>query len=192
MSEFNETRAFEAELVSLIPNLRAFGRHLSGDVQRGEDLAQETLTKAWASRHRFVMGTNMKAWVFMILRNVYFSEQRRNWRSRPLSPELAERTLVAVTGDTDRLELDELRRAMAMLSPDHREALLLIGAAGLSYEEASAITGCAIGTIKSRVSRARDQIALFYAEGDILPDIGRPHDAMASIFAQVEGCVSAA
>lgn len=192
MSELSEARAFEAELISLIPNLRAFGRHLSGDVQRGEDLAQETLAKAWASRHRFVMGTNMTAWTFMILRNAFFSEQRRSWRSSSLDPDVAARTLIAVTGDTDRLELDELRRAMGMLSPDHREALLLIGAAGLSYEEASAITGCAIGTIKSRVSRARDQLALFYAEGRIRPDAGQPQDAMSAIFSQVDGCVAAA
>jgi len=192
MSELSEAKAFEAELISLIPNLRAFGRHLSGDVQRGEDLAQETLAKAWASRHRFVMGTNMTAWTFMILRNAFFSEQRRSWRSSSLDPDVAARTLIAVTGDTDRLELDELRRAMGMLSPDHREALLLIGAAGLSYEEASAITGCAIGTIKSRVSRARDQLALFYAEGRIRPDAGQPQDAMSAIFSQVDGCVAAA
>lgn len=192
MSELNEAKAFEAELISLIPNLRAFGRHLSGDVQRGEDLAQETLAKAWASRDRFAMGTNMTAWTFMILRNAFFSEQRRSWRSSSLDPDVAARTLVAVTGDTDRLELDELRRAMGMLSPDHREALLLIGAAGLSYEEASAITGCAIGTIKSRVSRARDQLALFYAEGRIRPDAGQPQDAMSAIFSQVDGCVAAA
>ena len=192
MSELSQTKAFEAELISLIPNLRAFGRHLSGDVQRGEDLAQETLAKAWAARHRFQMGTSMKSWTFMILRNAYFSEQRRNWRTNSLDPEVAERTLVAVTGDTDRLELDELRRAMGMLSPDHREALLLIGAAGLSYEEASAITGCAIGTIKSRVSRARDQLALFYAEGGIRADVILPQDAMAEIFAQIGAYVSAA
>lgn len=192
MSELSEAKAFEAELISLIPNLRAFGRHLSGDVQRGEDLAQETLVRAWSSRHRFEMGSNMTAWTFMILRNAFFSEQRRNWRSSSLDPEVAARTLVAVTGDTDRLELDELRRAISMLSPDHREALLLIGAAGLSYEEASAITGCAIGTIKSRVSRARDQLALFYADGRIRPDAGQPQNAMSMIFSQVDGCVAAA
>lgn len=192
MSELSEAKAFEAELISLIPHLRAFGRHLSGDVQRGEDLAQETLAKAWASRHRFTMGTNMTAWTFMILRNAFFSEQRRSWRSSSLDPDVAARTLVVVTGDTDRLELDELRRAIGMLSPDHREALLLIGAAGLSYEEASAITGCAIGTIKSRVSRARDQLALFYAEGRIRADAGQPQDAMSAIFSQVDGFVAAA
>lgn len=177
---------FEAELISLIPHLRAFGRHLCGDSLRGEDLAQETLTKAWASRHRFEMGTSMKAWTFMILRNAFFSEQRRSWRSCSLDQEMAERTIPAVTGDTDRLELDELRRALAMLSEEHREALLLIGAAGLSYEEASQIIGFPVGTVKSRVSRARDQLALFYAEGRIRMDAGRPHEAMAMIFAQID------
>lgn len=192
MAELRSEKAFEAELVNLIPNLRAFGRHLSGCLQHGEDLAQETLAKAWASRQSFEAGTNMKAWTFMILRNVYYSEQRRAWRSTSLDPEVAARTLVAVSGDTDRLELDELRRAIGMLSPDHREALLLIGAAGLSYEEASAVTGCAIGTIKSRVSRARDQLALFYAKGRIRLDSETgPQDAMSAIFAQVDGCIAA-
>ena len=91
-----------------------------------------------------------------------------------------------MTGETDRLQLDELRRAMAMLSPEHREALVLIGAAGLSCDEAAEITGCPIGTIKSRVSRARDQIALLYAEGRIAHDELRPEGAMAAIFEHID------
>lgn len=182
----SDYRDFEAELISLIPQLRAFGRTLSGDSSLGEDLAQDTLAKAWMSQDRFEMGTNMRAWLFTILRNIFYSHMRRSWRSRSLDPEIAARTLVAVTGETDRLQLDELRRAMAMLSPEHREALVLIGAAGLSYDEAAEITGCPIGTIKSRVSRARDQIALLYAEGRIAHDELRPEGAMAAIFKQID------
>ena len=184
--------AFEAQLVSLIPHLRAFGRHLTGDFAQGEDLAQEALAKAWTSQDSFTPGTNMKAWTFMILRNLFYSEKRRSWRSSQLDPETAERALVAVTGDTDRLELDELRRALAMLSPDQREALILIGAAGLSYEEAAEITKCPIGTMKSRVSRARDQIALLYAEGRITRDGRPPEGAMAAIFDQIQAYRQAA
>jgi RNA polymerase sigma-70 factor (ECF subfamily) len=182
----NDAPTFESELISLIPQLRAFGRTLSGDAAQGDDLAQEALAKAWASQASYQMGTNMKAWVFMILRNQFYSEKRRSWRSSALDPEMAERTLVAVTSETGGLELDELRRALHMLPDDQREALILIGAAGLSYEEVCDITGVAVGTVKSRVSRARDRLALIYAEGVIDQDHQPTHDAVAAIFAQVD------
>jgi RNA polymerase sigma-70 factor, ECF subfamily len=186
MAQTDDPRAFEAQLVALIPHLRAFGRTLAGDVSRGEDLAQDTLAKAWAAQDGFQMGTNMKAWTFMILRNLFYSDMRRAWRSSQLDPETAERTLIAVTGETDRLELDELRRAIAMLSPDHREALILVGAAGMSYEDVAQIMDCPIGTVKSRVSRARDQLALLYAEGKIAADSMAPDGAMAAIFKLID------
>lgn len=186
MAHSNDAGDFGSQLIALIPNLRAFGRSLSGDFVQGEDLAQEALVKAWSNRHRFEMGTNLKAWTFRILRNLFYSEKRRSWRSTPLDPEIAARTLVAVTGATDRLELDEVRRALSMLSPDHREAIILIGAAGLSYEEAAEIIDTPIGTIKSRVSRARDQLALFYAEGRIAEDGREPAGAMTAIFNQID------
>lgn len=186
MANSNDAEYFDSQLIELIPNLRAFGRSLSGDYVQGEDLAQEALVKAWSNRHRFEMGTNLKAWTFRILRNLFYSEKRRSWRSIGLDPEIAARTLVAVTGDTDRLELDELRRALSMLSPDHREAIILIGAAGLSYEEAAEIIDTPIGTIKSRVSRARDQLALFYAEGRIVADGREPAGAMTALFNQID------
>jgi RNA polymerase sigma-70 factor, ECF subfamily len=188
----DDRKAFETQLIALIPHLRAFGRSLTGDLAQGEDLAQDALAKAWMAQDSFEMGTNMKAWAFMILRNLFYSEKRRSWRSTQLDPEAAERTLVAVTGDTDRLELDELRRALAMLSPDHREAIILVGAAGLSYEEVAQITQCPTGTVKSRVSRARDQLALFYAEGRITPDGRAPDGAMAAIFDQIDAYLQAA
>jgi len=182
----SDETAFETELVSLIPQLRAFGRTLTGSPTHGDDLAQDTLTKALASRSSFEMGTNMKAWTFMILRNLFYSEKRRSWRSCELDPEVAERTLVAVTNPTGALELDELRRAMTMLPEEQREALILIGAAGLSYEEVAQIAGVAVGTIKSRVSRARDRLALIYAEGDIVGDTLPAQAAMSEIFLQID------
>jgi len=182
----SDETAFETELVSLIPQLRAFGRTLTGSPTHGDDLAQDTLTKALASRSSFEMGTNMKAWTFMILRNLFYSEKRRSWRSCELDPEVAELTLVAVTNPTGALELDELRRAMTMLPEEQREALILIGAAGLSYEEVAQIAGVAVGTIKSRVSRARDRLALIYAEGDIVGDTLPAQAAMSEIFLQID------
>ncbi len=128
----------------------------------------------------------MKAWTFTILRNQFYSNKRRDWRSTPLDPEMAERTLVAVTNPTGGLELDELRRALDMLPANQREALILVGAAGLSYEEASEITGVAAGTVKSRVSRARDRLALIYAEGAIDKDHQPTHAAMASILMRAD------
>jgi RNA polymerase sigma-70 factor (ECF subfamily) len=125
---------FKRELVALIPQLRAFARTLTGDQASADDLAQDALMKAWDARASYQMGTNMKAWTFMILRNQFYSEKRRSWRSSALDPETAERTLVAVTSETGGLELDELRRALGMLPEDQREALILVGAAGLSYE----------------------------------------------------------
>ena len=179
-------KAFEAELISLIPHLRAFGRTLSGSSTQGDDLAQDALAKALAHRESFEMGTNMKAWTFMILRTLFYSDKRRSWRSTPLDPEVAERTLVSVDNPTSTIELDELRRALSMLPEDQREALILIGAAGMSYEEVSAIVGAAIGTIKSRVSRARDRLALIYAEGEIPADDLPAHAAVAAIFSQIQ------
>jgi RNA polymerase sigma-70 factor (ECF subfamily) len=128
----------------------------------------------------------MKAWTFLILRNLFYSDKRRSWRSTPLDPEVAERTLVMVDNPAGVLELDELRRALSMLPADQREALILIGAAGMSYDEVSAIMGVAVGTIKSRVSRARDRLALIYAEGHIVADQLPAHTAMSAICSQID------
>lgn len=182
----NEDEDFKAALIALIPHMRAFAHSLCNNATQAEDLAQDAMVKAWASRSSFTMGTNMKAWTFMILRNQFYSEKRRSWRTTELDPETAERTLVAVTNPTAGLELDELRRALAMLPDDQREALILIGAGGLSYEEASQICGVAVGTVKSRVSRARDRLALIFADGVIGEDDTEPHAAMASIFGQFD------
>ncbi len=181
----NDDDAFKTELVALIPHMRAFARSLCRDLALAEDLAQDALSKAWAKRSSYAPGTNMKAWTFMILRNQFYSDKRRSWRSTALDPETAERTLVAIDNPTAALELDELRRAMAMLPDEQREALILIGAGGLSYEEAAEICGTAVGTIKSRVSRARDRLALIYADGRITADGASPSAAMASIFAEI-------
>ena len=146
---------FKSELVAAIPHLRAFARSLCHDATQADDLAQEALAKAWKARASFEPGTSIKAWTFMILRNQFYSEKRRSWRSAPLDAEMAENTLVANDNPSAPLELLELRAALAKLPDDQREALILVGAGGMAYEEAAKVCQVAVGTIKSRVSRAR-------------------------------------
>jgi RNA polymerase sigma-70 factor, ECF subfamily len=149
---------FKAELITLIPHLRAFAHSVARGPE-AEDLAQETMLRAWKSRASFQPGTNFKGWIFTILRNEHYSRGRRSWRSQPLDPEIAENTLVANDDPTSREDLLDVRNAMQELSFEHRQALALVSAAGLSYLEAAAICDCAIGTVKSRVSRARVELA---------------------------------
>ena len=183
---------FKAELTVLIPHMRAFARSLCRDRTAADDLAQEALLKAWNSRASFQMGTNMKAWVFMILRNQFYSDKRRSWRSEQLDPAVAERTLVSESNPTSALELDEVRRALALLPIEQREALILIGVAGLPYDEAAMICDCAEGTIKSRVSRGRAQLAQIIAEGAGAFDEIRPSAAMSTMLAQASALLSRA
>jgi RNA polymerase sigma-70 factor (ECF subfamily) len=147
--------SFRDQLVAVIPHLRAFARSLCKDPTQADDLAQEALAKAWKARDTFEPGTSVKAWTFMILRNHFYSEKRRSWRSTPLDAEVAENTLVASDNPTAPMELLELRAALNKLPDDQRDALILVGAGGMSYEEAAQICDVAVGTIKSRVSRAR-------------------------------------
>src|SRR5580704_14663548 len=100
---------FQTDLIALVPQLRAFGKTLAGDPAAGDDLAQEAMLKAWQARDSFTPGTNLKAWVFMILRNLFYSDMRRAWRRQPLDPEVAERTLVAADDAHATLELSDLR-----------------------------------------------------------------------------------
>jgi RNA polymerase sigma-70 factor, ECF subfamily len=144
-------------LLALIPNLRAFGVSLCGDVDRADDLVQETLLKAWDHLESFQEGTNLRAWLFTILRNTYFSECRR--RRREVEDRDGKAADLAVhPGQQGHIDMQDFRRALNLLPPDQREALVLVGAAGFSYEEAAGISGCAVGTIKSRVNRARGKL----------------------------------
>ena len=178
--------AFKKELVTLIPHLRAFARTLTGDPTAADDLAQDAMMKAWDARASFQLGTNMKAWTFMILRNQFYSEKRRSWRQSQLDQEAAERTLVAVDDPESPVALDELRLSLAMLPPEQREALILVGAGGFAYEEAADICNCAVGTVKSRVSRARRALHAILEEGNYDRDGGSAGDAMRSILADAE------
>jgi RNA polymerase sigma-70 factor (ECF subfamily) len=177
---------FKTELVALIPQLRAFARSLTGDPTAADDLAQDAMVKAWDARASFEMGTNMKAWTFMILRNQFYSEKRRSWRQSQLDQEAAERTLVAIDDPSAPVALDELRMGLAMLPAEQREALVLVGAGGFAYEEAAAICGCAVGTVKSRVSRARRALMEILRRGEYHRDGAPAGDAMGAILAQAE------
>ena len=178
--------AFKRQLVGLIPHLRAFARTLAGEPASADDLAQDAMMKAWDARASFQMGTNMKAWTFMILRNQFYSEKRRAWRQTQLDQEAAERTLVAVDDPEAPVALDELRLGLAKLPSEQREALVLVGAGGFAYEEAAEICGCAVGTVKSRVSRARRALQAILENGSYERDGGSASEAMSAILADAE------
>ena len=143
-------------LLALIPNLRAFAVSLSGDADQADDLVQETLLKAWDRFESFQEGTNLLAWLFTILRNTYFDERRRR---RVLEDPGGEKTdaLCVHPAQHGHMDMQDFRRALGAVPAEQREALILVTAAGLSYDEAAAIAGCATGTIKSRVHRARNR-----------------------------------
>lgn len=150
---------FEQELVGLLPALRAFARSLTGNATAADDLVQETVVKAWEKQDQYQDGTNLKAWLFTILRNNFYSGFRKNRREVEDPEGYHMATLVSPPAQLSHLEYQEFLAEFAKLKPEHREALTLVGGAGMSYGEAAAICGCAIGTMKSRVSRARATLA---------------------------------
>jgi RNA polymerase sigma-70 factor (ECF subfamily) len=145
-------------LLAEIPSLRAFALSLSGNSDRADDLVQDTLMKAWANAASFMEGTNIRAWLFTIMRNTFFSQYRKSRREvQDVDGEAAAR-LVAMPDQLAHLDFADFKTYLDRLPPDQREALVLIGASGFSYEEAAEICGCAVGTIKSRVNRARRRL----------------------------------
>lgn len=148
----------QAQLTALLPNLRAFARSLSGNSDRADDLVQETLVKAWRNRDSFVQGTNLKAWLFAILRNSYISELRKRKREVPDSDGALASQLTVNGEQSGHVDMRDFMTALGTLPQEQREALLLVGAEGFSYEEAALMCGCAVGTIKSRVNRARNRL----------------------------------
>jgi RNA polymerase sigma factor (sigma-70 family) len=169
--------AFKRELTGVIPHLRAFARGLCGRPDLADDLVQETLLKAWAAQERFEPGTSMRAWTFVILRNAYLTDMRRNRFRGEYDEAVAERTLIAPAGQEGPLHLSDMHRALLTLPPERREALLLVGAGGFSYEEAAEICQCAVGTIKSRVGRARAALTRMIESGDMPRRVRGSEDA---------------
>jgi RNA polymerase sigma-70 factor (ECF subfamily) len=157
---------FSTEIVGFIPHLRAFARLITQNHDRANDLVQDTIVRALRAESQFTMGTNLKAWLFTILRNLHVNNLRRN-KIRFDSIEDGALDYFAVPSNQESyLELQELRRCMTKLSPEHREILILVGASGFSYEEAANICGCAVGTIKSRLSRGRQELYNLMMHGD--------------------------
>src|SRR5256884_4639201 len=145
-------------MLAAVPSLRAFAISLCGNVDRADDLVQEALLRAWANMGSFQPGTNMSAWLFTILRNLFRSEYRKRRREvEDVDGSYAE-TLTSLPEQNSRLEIVEFRNALKLLPSEQRESLILVGASGFSYEEAAQICGCAVGTIKSRVNRARGRL----------------------------------
>ena len=172
--------AFKRQLVDAIPDLRAYARSISGNIDRADDLVQETLAKAIAKRTQFVAGTNIKAWLVTILRNQYYSEGRKSRREFEDVEGYHAAKLSDVPRQLGHLEMKEFLYALQMLPEDQREALVLIGASGFSYKEAAAILGTRVGTVKSRVSRARVELEkIFDGSVPLVKDAASPVDTAA-------------
>jgi RNA polymerase sigma-70 factor (ECF subfamily) len=157
-------------VIALLPQLRAFAWSLSRNAADADDLVQDTLIKAWTHKDKFEAGTNLRAWLFTILRNTYYTAVAK--RRREVADEdgkHAARLSAAPTQEWS-VAMKAMQAALQRLPPEHREALILVGAAGLTYEEAAEICGCALGTIKSRVNRARARL-LQIMEADDATDV---------------------
>ncbi len=158
-AERNTAPEIRGALIAAIPNLRAFAISLCGNPDRADDLVQETLVKAWANISSFTAGTNMPAWLFTILRNLFYSEYRKRRREvDDPDGEMAGR-LSTLPNQASHMDFLDFKDALQKLPADQREALILVGASGMGYEEAASICGCAVGTMKSRVNRARNRLS---------------------------------
>jgi RNA polymerase sigma-70 factor (ECF subfamily) len=168
------------QLLAAIPSLRAFAISLCGNPDRADDLVQDTLVKAWTNLHRFQRGTNLNAWLFTILRNGFFSEHRKRVREVEDVDGTYSSRLTTIPEQGGHLDFEDFRMALMKLPHDQREALLLVGAQGFSYEEAAEICACAVGTIKSRVNRARTRLAELLMLGET-EDLGPDSVFMAAL-----------
>ncbi|SOH94743.1 RNA polymerase sigma-70 factor, ECF subfamily [Monaibacterium marinum] len=149
---------FEQSIVELVPDLRAFGRSLTREHARADDLVQDTIVKALSNKEKFQAGTNLRAWLFTILRNTFYSSKRKQkWEVEDVDGAYTDSLSVKPAQD-GVMDLSDFRKAFETLPSDQRESLMLVGAAGMSYEEAAQICDCAIGTVKSRVNRARARL----------------------------------
>jgi RNA polymerase sigma-70 factor, ECF subfamily len=161
------------ELLAAIPSLRAFALSFTNNRDRADDLVQDTILRAWANMDKFQPGTNLNAWLFTILRNQFHSEYRKRKREVEDADGSYAARLRTHPDQHSRLDFEDFRAALATLPLDQREALLLVGAQGMSYEEAAEMCDVAVGTVKSRVNRARSRLASLLdltGEADLGPD----------------------
>jgi RNA polymerase sigma-70 factor (ECF subfamily) len=154
----NPTPDIRKALLASIPSLRAYAISLCGSPDKADDLVQETLVKAWSHIGSFTEGTNMPAWLFTILRNLFYSNYRRRRREVEDPDGIMAGQLVTLPDQNSHMDFLDFRTALQKLPADQREAIILVGASGLSYEDAATICGCAVGTMKSRVNRARNRL----------------------------------
>lgn len=165
--------SFKREMLAALPGLRAFAVSLARRHDRADDLVQETVMKAWGKQESFQPGTNMRAWLFTILRNEFYSQMRRKGRELPDPDGVFAGNLATHPEQYGKLDMADFKAALDTLPDDQREAIILIGASGFAYEEAAEIAGVAVGTIKSRVNRARNRLRELLGiegEGDYGPD----------------------
>lgn len=172
------TPALSRDILAAVPRLRAFAVSLTASTDRADDLVQETMVRALAHIEQFQPGTNLRAWLFTILRNQFNSEYRqRRWTTED-SDGIYVDSLKVMPEQSSWLEFQELRLALTKLPPEQREAIVLVGASGMTYEEAASICGCAIGTIKSRVNRGRTRLAELLAI-ETIEDLGPDQESRA-------------
>lgn len=159
---------FHAALLDCMPHLRAFARALTRNRDRADDLVHDATVRALGAAHQFTMGSNFKAWIFTILRNCHYNDiRKRHWRNVPFDLAPVEGRATPATQEA-ALEFCDFRRAFSQLGDDHREVLMLVGASGLSYEEVANICDCAVGTVKSRVSRAREELTRLLSDNTLI------------------------
>ena len=164
--------AFRQQLLASIPKLRAFALSLASHADYADDLVQETLMKAWNHQDSFQEGTNIKAWLFTILRNEYFSQLRKRKREVEDADGDYAAGMLTPGGQDAQLDMADLRLALQQLPADQREAVVLVGASGFSYQEVAEICRVPVGTVKSRVNRARNKLAVLLGH-EALADGGR-------------------
>ncbi len=169
MQTVTQSRAeVEAMLLDVIPHLRAFARSLTRNRDRADDLTHDAVVRALAAIDQFTPGTNFKAWMFTILRNLYYNECRKRWiKSTPIDEMAGDEPSIGPTQEAN-LEFNDFRRAFWQLNADQREVLILVGASGFSYEEAAEVCNCRVGTVKSRVSRARAELKQIVEQGGLV------------------------
>jgi RNA polymerase sigma-70 factor, ECF subfamily len=161
------------QILSIIPSLRAFAMSLTNSADRADDLVQETIMRAWANLDRFERGTNLNAWLFTILRNLFHSEYRKRRREVEDVEGFYAKRLKTIPEQQAHLDFEDLRVALTKVPADQREALLLVAAQGMSYDEAAEVCNVAVGTVKSRVNRARARLTALLDltnEAEIGPD----------------------
>ena len=154
----NPKHDFKREMLEQLPSLRAFALSLCRKSDQADDLVQDTVLSAWSKQSSYTPGTSIRAWMFTILRNGFYSQMRKAGREIGDPDSILTNNMAVHASQLGAMDMADFKKALNILPPDQREAVLLVGALGFSYEEAAEICECAIGTMKSRVSRARTRL----------------------------------